>query len=109
MTRVRFRANLAFVLLWYMWPGWPGVCPTGARETHPRASSERHERARRLHGEGAGAPRGQPQDAQQYVLDETETFEMLGPARMPVYRRSVNSRGTSATACTCAARCGSTA
>ena len=44
-----------------------------------------------------------------YILDETETFEILGPGRTACTAASATSRGTCATACTCAARCGSTA
>ena len=41
------------------------------------------------------------------ILDEVEQVEVLGPSRMPVYRQLVT-RGTSATACTCAAPSAST-
>ena len=46
----------------------------------------------------------------QYVLDETEAFEILGPGALAAApRRSATSPGTSATACTSAAPCASTA
>ena len=50
------------------------------------------------------------QTLEQYILDETETFEILGPGRDAAPPdRSASSRGTCATACTCAAPSGSTA
>ena len=49
------------------------------------------------------------QTLQQYILDDVETFEVLGPGRAPLLRAGASSRGTCATACTCAAPSGSTA
>jgi len=44
----------------------------------------------------------------QYVLDETETFDVFGPGQWPMYRTKPISRGMSATACTSGAPCVST-
>lgn len=87
MTRVRFRANIAFVLL----------CTCGLAS----AASARQAPAKPTPARASGVTNEldafmekvlkrrevNRQTLEQYVLDESEQFEVLGPARMPVYRQ----------------------
>ena len=87
MTRVRFRANLAFVLLCTCGlagpasarqaPAKPTLAPAPSVNNELDAFMEKVLKRREVNR----------QTLEQYVLDESEQFEVLGPARMPVYRQ----------------------
>jgi hypothetical protein len=86
VTRIRFCANFAFVLLCAHGlasqasaqpPTTPSASPSTAKPNELDAFMEKVLKRRELNR----------QTLEQYVLDESEQFEVLGPARMPVYRQ----------------------
>ena len=86
MTRLRSRASIAFVLLCThglasqasaQAPPTPPSKPAAAKPNALDAFMEKVLKRREVNR----------QTLEQYVLDESEQFEVLGPARMPVYRQ----------------------
>jgi len=86
VTRLRSRASIAFVLLCThglasqasaQAPPTPPSKPAAAKPNALDAFMEKVLKRREVNR----------QTLEQYVLDESEQFEVLGPARMPVYRQ----------------------
>ena len=86
MTRLRSCASIAFVLLCThglasqasaQAPATPPSKPAAAKPNELDAFMEKVLKRREVNR----------QTLEQYVLDESEQFEVLGPARMPVYRQ----------------------
>ena len=87
MTRVRLRASIAFVLLCSgglaspasarQAPAKPTPAPASSVTNELDAFMEKVLKRRDVNR----------QTLEQYVLDESEQFEVLGPAKMPVYRQ----------------------